>query len=269
MNESEIIMLSSGLLAGALGGTLAGLLAGLAGIGGGLIYVPVFYACLPHDAADASLSVFISLLAIVLTGGFSTRAHYRLGNLDRPAATRLLPGLMIGAALGLLLTLHLPEAVILAAMALLDAWVAWDYGRPIDARGKGISLGLASGPIGYISGALGIGGGTMLVPLLRRTLPLRKAVGTSSLCGTLMACAALIANGLFVPAWQPLLASRWWFILGVSLTVLLVLPFATRTSARLHAVFGEEELRLWLKVVFATLAVVMALAGVHQYLTSR
>jgi uncharacterized protein len=264
MSEADITLLCTGLIAGALGGTLAGLLAGLAGIGGGLIYVPVFYACLPHDAADVSLSVFISLLAIVLTGGFSTRAHYRLGNLDRPAATRLLPGLMVGASLGLLLTLHLPEAVILAALALLDAWVAWDFGQPARPGKENISLRLASGPIGYISGTLGIGGGTMLVPLLRRTLPLRKAVGTSSLCGTLMASAALIANGLLVPAWRPLLASRLWFVLGVSLTVLLVLPHATRKSARLHAALSEEELRLLLKVVFATIAIAMVAACARQ-----
>lgn len=266
MSEADIIMLATGLAAGALGGALAGLLAGLAGIGGGLIYVPVFYACLPHNSAGVSLSVFISLLAIVLTGGFSTRAHYRLGNLDRPAAMRLLPGLMIGAALGLLLTLHLPEAVILAALAMLDAWVAWDYGQAMKMGGEGVSLRMASGPIGYISGTLGIGGGTMLVPLLRRTLPLRKAVGTSSLCGTLMASAALIVNGLLVPAWRPLLVDQGWFILGVSLSVLLVLPHATRKSARLHAAFGEEELRLILRMVFATLAVAMTVACVKQLL---
>jgi uncharacterized protein len=266
MSEADIIMLGIGLAAGALGGALAGILAGLAGIGGGLIYVPVLYVCLPHNAAGVSLSVFISLLAIVLTGGFSTRAHYRLGNLDRTAATHLLPGLMVGATLGLLWTLHLPEALLLGALALLEAWVAWDYGRPLQTGREGISLRLASGPIGYISGTLGIGGGTMLVPLLRRVLPLRKAVGTSALCGTLMASAALIANGLLVPAWRPLLAGRWWFVLGVMSAVLLVLPWATRKSARLHAALREEELRLLLKGVFATLAAVMAVASIRQLL---
>ncbi len=264
MSEADIIMLFTGLAAGALAGAASGTLAGLAGIGGGLIYVPLFYICLPHDTSGTSLAIFISLLAIVLTGGFSARAHYRLGHLDRASAVHLLPGLMIGASLGLMLTLHLPEALVLAALAMLDAWIAWDYGRPPPTHeGKG-PLWLASGPIGYVSGSLGIGGGTMLVPLLRRSLPLRKAVGTSAFCGTLMAAAALIVNGIWVPAWRPMLGSQGWFVFGVLSAVLLVLPRATRWSARLHAELGEKEIHRFLKVIFSILALAMMLAAFRE-----
>jgi len=266
MSEADILMLCIGLAAGVLAGALSGVLSGLAGIGGGLIYVPVFYACLPHDSAGVSLSVFISLLAIVLTGGFSARAHNRLGHLDRNTALHLLPGLVLGASIGLMLTLHLPEALVLAGLAALDAWIAWDYGRPMQARQGRASQWLASFPIGYISGSLGIGGGTMLVPLLRRSLPLRMAVGTSVFCGTLMAAAALTVNGLLVPAWQPLLGGQIWFMIGVLGAVLLVLPHATHFSARLHASMREEDLHLLLKGVFALLAALMLLAALRELL---
>ncbi|HCS12433.1 MAG TPA: sulfite exporter TauE/SafE family protein [Zetaproteobacteria bacterium] len=266
MSEADIIMLFTGLAAGALAGVIAGVLAGLAGIGGGLIYVPVFYACLPHDSAGVSLSVFISLLAIVLTGGFSAKAHNRLGHINHVTAVHLLPGLVVGASIGLMLTLHLPEALVLAGLAVLDAWIAWDYGRPMGAVRGRASLWLASFPIGYVSGSLGIGGGTMLVPLLRRSLPLRMAVGTSVLCGTLMAAAALLVNGLLIPAWRPLLLGQLWFALGVLAAVLLVLPRATQWSARLHASLGEEELRLLLKGVFAVIAAMMALSAIYEML---
>jgi len=266
MSEAEIGMLCIGLVAGALAGALSGVLSGLAGIGGGLIYVPVFYACLPHDSAGVSLSVFISLLAIVLTGGFSARAHNRLGHLKYRTALHLLPGLVIGASVGLMLTLHLPEALVLAGLAALDAWIAWDYGRQAQARHGRASLWLASLPIGYVSGSLGIGGGTMLVPLLRRSLPLRMAVGTSVLCGTLMAAAALLVNGLLVPAWRPLLGGQIWFMAGVLGAVLLVLPRATQWSARLHASMQEEELHLLLKSVFAVLAALMLLAALREWM---
>lgn len=259
-------MLGIGLGAGAIGGSLSGVLAGLAGIGGGLIYVPVFYACLPHDAAGISLSVFISLSAIVLTGGFSSRAHYRLGHIDRNATMLMLPGLVLGASLGLMLTLHIPEALVLSGLALLDAWIARDYGRPTHVRHAQVPLRMASLPIGYISGSLGIGGGTMLVPLLRRGLPLRRAVGTSSLCGTLMAAAALLVNGALEPAWRGLIGGQRWFVLGVLLAVLIVLPRATHWSARLHASLGEEELKLMLKGVFAVLAGAMAVAALREIL---
>ena len=259
-------MLFTGLAVGALAGVASGALAGLAGIGGGLIYVPLFYICLPHDANGTSLAIFISLLAIVLTGGFSARAHYRLGHLDKESAIHLLPGLMVGASIGLMLTLHLPEAIVLAALAGLDAWIAWDYGKPPPTReGRG-PLWLASGPIGYVSGSLGIGGGTMLVPLLRRCLPLRKAVGTSAFCGTLMAAAALIVNGIWIPAWRPMLGSQVWFVLGVLSAVLLVLPHATRWSAKLHTDLGDKDIHRLLKLVFSTLAVLMMLAAIRELL---
>ncbi|MDQ6966151.1 MAG: sulfite exporter TauE/SafE family protein, partial [Mariprofundaceae bacterium] len=163
MSEADILMLCIGLAAGVMGGALSGVLSGLAGIGGGLIYVPVFYACLPHDSAGVSLSIFISLLAIVLTGGFSASAHHRLGHLDRDIALHLLPGLICGASIGLMLTLHLPEALVLAGLATLNAWISWDYGRPMKDTRDRTSLWLTSFPIGYASGSLGIGGGTMLV----------------------------------------------------------------------------------------------------------
>ena len=267
MSEADIIMLFTGLVVGALAGLASGTLAGLAGIGGGLIYVPLFYVFLPHDTNGTSLAIFISLLAIVLTGGFSARAHYRLGHLDKASATHLLPGLMVGASLGLMLTLHLPEALVLAALAGLDAWIAWDYGRTLAAhQGKG-PLWLASGPIGYVSGSLGIGGGTMLVPLLRRSLPLRMAVGTSAFCGTLMAAAALTVNGIWVPAWRPMLGSQGWFVFGALSAVLLVLPQATRWSARLHAELGEKDIQRLLKVIFSMLALAMLLAAIKELVT--
>lgn len=264
MSEADISMLCIGLAVGALAGSLGGMLAGLAGIGGGLIYVPVFYASLPHDSNGISLSVFISLLAIVFTGGFSGRAHYRLGHLDRLAAEQLLPGLMLGASLGLMLTLRLPEALVLAGLALLDAWVAWDLGRPTKKHCGTTTLWMLSGPIGYISGTLGIGGGTMLVPLLRRSLPLRKAIGTSALCGTLMAAVALTVNGLLLPDWRHMFAAQKWFVLGSISTLLLVLPYATAWSAKLHASLDEKEMRLFLKGLFVALAIALALSVLRQ-----
>jgi len=260
-------MLCIGLAAGILAGGLAGVMAGLAGLGGGLIFVPVFYVCLPHDNNGISLSVFMSLMAIVFTGGFSVRAHFKLDHLDWQAAGHLLPGLMVGASLGLMLTLRLPEVLVLTGLALLNAWVAWDFGRPTKKHPSTATLWLASGPIGYVSGTLGIGGGTMLVPLLRRRLPLRKAVGTSVLCGTLMAATALTVNGLLLPDWQQMLAVQKWFVLSCLAALLLVLPHATRWSAKLHASLDEKEMRLFLKGVFIVLALALALSSLRQLLT--
>jgi len=267
MTEFDVYPLIYGLLTGLLAGTAGGILAGLAGLGGGLIYVPVFYALMPGETESISAPVMASMGAIVFTGFFSTRAHWRLGHIDMVVFRQLIPGLVLGAALGLWLTLKIPAAVVLAGLALLDAWIAWDYGR--GARPGGITPppGLYAGPIGYLSGTLGIGGGTMLVPLLRRSLPLRQAVGTSAICGVVMSATAVTINLLLEPGWRMALGHQMIFLAGAWLGILIILPRATRWSAALHEIFTEEMIRLSLKTLFTALSGGLLIATLWSVLT--
>jgi len=262
--EFDLYLLGYGLLVGLIAGTMGGTLAGLAGLGGGLIYVPVFYAFMPEGTGTISVPVMASMGAIVVTGFFSTRAHWRLRHVDMQAFKQLIPGLMLGAALGLWLTLKIPEAVVLAGLALLDGWIAWDYGRDVRPDSIAQPLGLYAGPIGYISGMLGIGGGTMLVPLLRRSLSLRQAVGTSTMCGMVMAAAAVLINLLVEAGWRAVLGHQILFLAGAWTGIVLVLPRTTHWSAALHTVLAEETIRLSLKVLFATLSAGLLVAAIWQ-----
>lgn len=256
-------MLIYGLMLGLCAGALAGVLAGLAGVGGGLIYVPLFYAFLPTHGDGMALYIFASMVAIVMTGFFSARAHWRLGHVDNKLFAALLPGLIFGAGLGLWSTLRLPAEVILLALAALDGWVARDYGRRVDAgREPRPSPRLFSAPIGYLSGALGIGGGTMLVPLLRRHAALRVAVGTSAACGFFMAAAAVSVNLLAEADWQALLLAHWPSLAGLWLGIAVGLPFCSGWAARLHAGMGEDGLRIALRFVFIALACSLLLAAI-------
>lgn len=264
--EFDLYLLGYGLLVGLFAGTMGGALAGLAGLGGGLIYVPVFYALMPNDTGSISVSVMASMVAIVFTGFFSTRAHWRLGHVDIHAFKLLIPGLTLGAALGLWLTLNIPEAVVLGGLVLLDGWVAWDYGRD-HPRSVTPSMGLYAGPIGYVSGMFGIGGGTMLVPLLRRSLPLRKAVGTSAMCGVSMAAASVMINLLLESDWKVALGHQGLFLAGAWLGILLILPYITHRSASLHSALTEETIRLSLKSLFATLAAGLLITALWKGIT--
>jgi len=255
MPELDLSLLLYGVIVGVGAGAVAGILAGLAGVGGGLIYMPVFYALMPVQHQGVAIQVFASLVAVVITGFFSARAHYRLGHIDKSAAQQLFPGLVMGAGLGLWWTLHLPEAWVLLALGGLDAWIAWDYGRkPRHAPLVSHALVWCSGPVGLISGTLGIGGGTMLVPLLRRFVALRFAVGTSALCGLIMALGAVVMNILLEPSWYDLLGTSWPFLLGAWLGIGMIMPTSSAWSARLHHVLPEPVLRLTLKTVFAALS---------------
>ncbi|MDX8404471.1 MAG: sulfite exporter TauE/SafE family protein [Mariprofundaceae bacterium] len=259
-----IQLLLFGLAVGLIAGGLAGTLAGLAGIGGGLIYVPMFYLTMPGDQESLSIHVMASLMAVAMTGFFSARAHWRLGHLNRDAFRQLIPGLMIGAVIGLWSTLNIPEAMILFALACLDLWIAWDYGHKQTEK-RAVPLASLSGPIGYISGTLGIGGGTMLVPLLRRMVSLREAVGTSAACGMVMALSAVLFNLLLESAWISLLSEQQIFLAGAMSGILVMIPRTANWSARLHQALPELTMQRALKGVFAVLSTLLFLAALFPF----
>lgn len=260
MLEFDPLLLVYGCLVGMLAGSVAGTLGGIAGLGGGLIYVPVFYALMPGDQQGISVHVMASMVAIVATGFFSARSHKRLGHVHIASFRQLIPGLILGASLGLWLSLQVPEALVLLGLAALDGWIAFDYGREVRRHAGQPPLALCSGPIGYVSGTLGIGGGTMLAPLLRRSLALREAVGTSAACGFVMAAAAVLVNVLFEQEWHAMLAGEMWFLAGAWAGILLMLPVCTRFAAGLHRRLTEERMRQLLRMFFACLAAVLLLA---------
>jgi len=252
--EWDLSMLLYGLAVGLCVGVLAGCMAGLAGVGGGLVYVPAFYLLMPDS--DMALSVFASMLAISMTAVFSARSHWQLGHVDIRLLGHLLPGLLLGASLGLWSALLLPELWILLSLATLNAWVAYDYGRslPEKPEHRGAALALTGLPIAYVSGVLGIAGGTMLVPLLRRFLNLKNAVGTSAVCGATMVCMAVVLNLSFEPDWILLLQNQWFFISATCLGILLTMPLFARKAAAWHDKLEERYLRLVLKSMFSLIA---------------
>jgi len=262
MPEFELSLFIYGLAVGIGAGLFGGLMAGLAGVGGGLIYVPVFYALMPAQQEGMSAYIFASLVSIIITGFFSSRSHWHLGHVDKVSLSVLLPGLMLGAGLGLWSTLHVPGIWILFALAALNAWIAFDYSHPLKATTQPkTTLTLFSGPIGLISGMLGIGGGTMLVPLLRRSLPLRYAVGTSAVGGFSMAIAAVTINISLEADWSSILSAQWSFLLAAWLGIAVVLPHSIHWAAELHEHMSEAILRMILKTIFIALSASLLIAG--------
>jgi hypothetical protein len=93
-------------------GSAAGLLSGLFGIGGGIIIVP-FLVWLFSAQGFAPESVMLmavatSLATIIVTAAASLQSHHRLGTVDWPVVTRLVPGVLIGALLGSVVADSLP-----------------------------------------------------------------------------------------------------------------------------------------------------------------
>lgn len=195
-------------------GALAGWLAGLLGIGGGLVVVAALVWLLPAQGVPAAalmqVALATALASIVFTAISSTRAHWRRGAVRWPLVAWLAPGLVLGSAVGAVLATWLPSrllAVFVAVYCLLSAWqLAWGRTRAASQSAVQVGRALLAGAgvvIGVVSAIVGIGGGSMTVPLLvwRGVAPV-QAVATSAACGLLIAVASVAAYGLSERAQQ-------------------------------------------------------------------
>lgn len=187
------------LLPFALLGALAGTLAGLLGVGGGILVVPglAFLLAGGEVPPDRLMQVAVgtSLANIVVTSLSSIRAHHRRGAVNWAVVARLTPGIVAGALLGAIIADVLPSrtlAIVFGVFLLIVAARLGYGGQPAPHRQLLGRAGFAAAGtgIGTLSSLLGIGGGTMTVPLLAWcNVAMREAVATSAACGLPIAIA--------------------------------------------------------------------------------
>ena len=251
-------------------GAAAGLLAGLLGVGGGLIIVAALAWLLPLRGFPPEhvmhVALATSLASIILTSISSTRAHWRRGSVLWPSVKALAPGMVLGGLGGAQLASHLPSDALrwFVAGYCLVAALQLRFGQ-VKAGAKtaaeppaGARLFVFGVGIGVLSALVGIGGGSMTVPLLvwLGVAPVR-AVGTSAACGFAIAVASAAgflygghAAGGALPAgslgfvYLPAAA-------GIALASILVAPQGVRLA---HALSGPA-----LKQVFAGFLLLMGL----------
>ena len=195
MDLGFLAAFAGGLLAT---GAIAGVLAGLLGVGGGIVIVPVLYQGLTWLAVDADvrmhLAVGTSLMTIVATSLASARAHYRRGSIDPELLKALAGGVLLGSMAGVAVGTRATGQVLTAVFAIVALLVALNMAlRPANTALAGRlprgwpSLGIGGG-IGGFSVMMGIGGGTLSVPILTAfAVPIRRAVGTAAAIGVLIA----------------------------------------------------------------------------------
>jgi uncharacterized membrane protein YfcA len=204
-------------LAAAMAGTglASGLLAGLLGVGGGIVIVPVLFSVFPFfgipEAVQMKLAVGTSLATIIPTSIQSARKHFAKGTMDVPLLKSLVPSIAAGVLLGTLLGVVVQGrvhtaifAVIAAAVAVNMAFTGVDW-RLRDRFPGGLARHAIGAFIGGISAMMGIGGGTVGVPILSMFgAPIRSAVATASVFGVIISIPATI--GFIYGGWgNPLL----------------------------------------------------------------
>ncbi|MFY2763080.1 sulfite exporter TauE/SafE family protein [Arenimonas sp. MALMAid1274] len=251
-------------------GAVAGVLAGLLGIGGGLVLVAALVWLLPSQGVPVDQAVHVALAtalaSIILTGLSSARAHHRRGSVLWPTVAWLVPGVLIGGWLGSLVATRLDGGLLrafiagycyLAALQLALDWPRARAERADPPTGPGYSA--AGSLIGAISALVGIGGGSMTVPLLvwRGVRPVR-AVGTSSACGVAIALASAAGYAAHGPAPGLLPAGSWGYVfvpaaVGIALASVLTAPLGTRIAHRISGLALRRVFAIFLLLVGTSL----------------
>lgn len=202
-----LALLGAGLL---FTGAIAGVLAGLLGVGGGIVIVPVLFLLfqwlgLPEDIL-MHLAVGTSLATIIPTSISSARAHYKRGAIDMALLRSWAPFVFVGALIGGLASKVIESSSLTLVFGVIAFLVSINMALPkqiviAQAPPRSI-LGRSILPaiIGFLSSLMGIGGGTLSVPILSAfSFPVRSAVATASAFG--LAIAVPAACGFVWSGW--------------------------------------------------------------------
>ena len=210
-----------------------------------------------------------SLASIVLTAASSAYAHHGRGSVLWPTVKWMIPGLLLGGWLGSGVAVKLGDQTLrwIVAGYCLIAAAQMLFGKPRRNVGAdsvivptGVPMSAAGAGIGALSAVVGIGGGSMTVPLLiwRGVAPVR-AVGTSSACGVAIGLSSAIGYDLHAPAGAlPHYAVGYVFLpaaIGVAIASVLAAPYGMRLAHRLSGTALKRVFALFLVSVAVALLV--------------
>lgn len=175
-------------------GIVGGILAGLLGVGGGIVIVPVLDVALGIYGVDPAIRMHVavgtSLACIILTSVSSTRAHHAKGAVDFSLVKLWAPFMFAGSVLGTIGASHVDSLVLSAIFGCVALLVALKMLLPMEdvtlAQDVPRSVVAPVPPvlIGGLSSMMGIGGGTLSVPVLTLlNQQIHRAVGTAALFG--------------------------------------------------------------------------------------
>lgn len=245
------------------GGIAAGLFGSLLGLGGGLLIVPVLNLGFDVPIREA---VGVSLVCVIITSGASAAVFLRRGVADLRLGSLIELATAVGAVVGALIAFLLDERILAGMFAALLVYTSvsmYRASRSRDAEASMVSpdeplvalpIGLGGGVVGgLMSAILGVGGGTVVVPVMHLAMkvPLRVAMATSNLMVGVTASASsfiYLARGGITP-----------FVVGpTAVGVFLGAALGARIAPRVQV----RTLRLLFVVVLLGLALRMAVKAI-------
>ena len=253
-------------------GVVAGILAGLLGVGGGIVIVPVLFFIfqLLGVSAETAMSVATgtSLVTIIATSISSIKAHQAKGNVDWALLKVWAPFIVIGVILGGLFatrvggsaaTMVFGFVAILVALNMLFRAKAPALFQALPAK---IVQYVMAVIVGGVSVVMGIGGGTLGVPLLTAfNVAAHRAVGTAAAFGLIIAVPGALL--MLLTAQTPLDAPKgtWGFVNIIG--ALLIVPL-TVVTAPIGVWLGAKMDGALLKRVFAIFLCISGSRMIYQ-----
>jgi len=251
-------------------GALAGFSAGLFGIGGGAVIVPALYYAFTTlgypESVTMHMAVGTSAAVIVVNAVRSVKAHHAHGAVDwnllwpRQGLKSLIQSYGIWIAIGsfiasTFIAVKLSGTALTLLFAVMAAFISLQFifGRPnFTLRSnvpKGVFPPFVGSGIGGLSALMGIGGGSITVPLMAMcNVPIHRAIATASGFGfaiALPACVGFIISGYNTPN-RPIYSIGYVNVLGFAFIAFLAfftIPLGAKlahklSQRRLKRVFG-------------------------------
>ncbi len=193
--------------------------AGLTGVGGAIVMIPLLLY-VPPWLGTGRLSMHeiaaITMVQVFAAAASGLAGHLREGFVDRRTAVVLSAGMMSGSLIGAVASRWVPSAALQAVFAtmavagavlLLLTREAPEGDAPAPPWSGPLGFSLAFG-VGLLAGAVGAGGGFLLIPLMLFVLriPARIAIGSSlavALAGAAMGLTGKLVTGQ-VAGWPAL-----------------------------------------------------------------
>jgi uncharacterized membrane protein YfcA len=264
-----LIVFALGLLAT---GAISGVLAGLLGVGGGIVIVPVLFLLagflgLPAELA-MPMAVGTSLATIIPTSISSARSHRKRGSVDAQLLKSWAPAVFVGALIGGVLASVVSGAFLTVLFGVVALLVAINLALPrtvvlAEDLPKGVAARTAvPTAIGILSALMGIGGGTLSVPILSAfSFPVHRAIGTAAALGIVIAVPAVF--GFIWAGWD--MGARPPYSLGYVSLPAAVLIFTTSVfTAPMGSQLAHSLDARVLKPVFALFLFVTSLRMLWQ-----
>jgi len=212
----------TGLVLLLLMGCIAGFLAGFFDLEGGIILVPLllyyFLSIGISSLVATHLTFGTCLLTVIFASLFAAYQHSRKRHVLWRAVLMISAGSVIGVLIGTGIAAGLQGRSLQRIFAIVAVYAAIrllaESKRPKEdpqLSPSPVVLGLIGLVTGLVSPLAGVGGGVLSIPMMNyfAKFPLKKALGTSSAAGGIIAIASTI--GYIVKGWEnPLLPPHTW-----------------------------------------------------------